>query len=98
MRILITGGTGFIGRPLCELIGGAAPAVVPPLRSTLYIQCAAIPFSATACIASVRSWNSIAVPSGRLSQPGDNSVRNIAMPKDTGTPMAMAIRDVIRVP
>ena len=41
--------------------------VLPPAPLALYIQCAAMPFSATACIGSVRIWNSTAVPSGLTS-------------------------------
>jgi hypothetical protein len=33
----------------------------------LYIQCAATPDSATTCMASVRIWNSTAVPNGPTS-------------------------------
>ena len=40
----------------------------------------------------------MAVPSGRRSQAGDNSVRNSAMPKLTGTAMTSAISDVTIVP
>ncbi len=42
--------------------------------------------------------SSIAVPSGRLSQAGDSSVRNSAMPKLTGTAISMAMAEVISVP
>jgi hypothetical protein len=42
-------------------------AVLGALSLTLYSQCAAMPFSATACIGSVRIWNSTAVPSGLTS-------------------------------
>jgi hypothetical protein len=42
--------------------------------------------------------SSMAVPSGRLSQPGDISVRNSAMPKLTGTAISSAMADVISVP
>ena len=42
--------------------------------------------------------SSMAVPSGRLSQVGDISVRNSAMPKLTGTAISSAMREVARVP
>ena len=42
--------------------------------------------------------NSMAVPSGRLSQAGASSVKNKAMPKLTGTAISKAIKDVINVP
>ena len=42
--------------------------------------------------------NSMAVPSGRRSHPGDNSVRKMAMPKLTGTAMTRAMMEVINVP
>ena len=42
--------------------------------------------------------SSMAVPSGRLSQAGDSSVRNSAMPKLTGTAMTSAISEVAIVP
>ena len=42
--------------------------------------------------------NSMAVPRGRLSQAGESSVRNRAMPKLTGTAMASAISEVASVP
>ena len=42
--------------------------------------------------------NSMAMPSGRLSQGGDSSVRNRAMPKLTGTAITSAINEVISVP
>ena len=42
--------------------------------------------------------NSIAVPSGRFNQGGDNSVRNRAMPKLTGTAIIIAIAAVASVP
>ena len=42
-------------------------AGLPWRPSILYIQCAAMPLSATACIAPVRIWNSTAVPSGLTS-------------------------------
>ena len=41
--------------------------------------------------------SSMAVPSGRLSQAGDSSVRNSAMPKLTGTAMTSAISEVATV-
>ena len=41
---------------------------------------------------------SIAVPSGRLSQLGDSSVRNSAMPKLTGMPMIIAMAELTSVP
>ena len=40
----------------------------------------------------------MAVPRGRLSQAGESSVRNSAMPKLTGTPMRSAMADVTSVP
>ena len=46
----------------------------------------------------IAASSSIAVPSGRLSQPGESSVRNSAMPKLTGTAIAMAMNEVITVP
>ena len=42
--------------------------------------------------------SSIAVPSGRLSQAGESSVRNSAMPKLTGTAINRAMNDVTSVP
>ncbi|MNT82833.1 hypothetical protein D3C72_2226190 [compost metagenome] len=42
--------------------------------------------------------NSMAVPSGRLSQTGESSVRNRAMPKLTGTAISKAMADVAKVP
>jgi len=42
--------------------------------------------------------NSMAVPSGRFNQRGDNSVRKSAIPKLTGTAMSNAMSDVINVP
>ena len=42
--------------------------------------------------------SSMAMPSGRLSQPGDSSVRNSAIPKDTGTAITKAISEVASVP
>jgi len=42
--------------------------------------------------------SSMAVPSGRLSQLGDNSVRNSAMPKLTGTAITSAMSEVASVP
>ena len=48
--------------PRCLVSGRVSGASLPWL--VLYIQCAAMPASATACIAAVRIWNSIAVPSG----------------------------------
>jgi len=42
--------------------------------------------------------NSMAVPSGRLSQAGESSVRKSAMPKLTGTAISKAIADVASVP
>jgi len=45
----------------------AARLVLACLSLTLYSQCAAMPVSATACMASVRIWNSTAVPSGLTS-------------------------------
>ncbi len=42
--------------------------------------------------------SSIAVPSGRLSQAGESSVRKSAMPKLTGTPISMAMSEVTSVP
>ena len=44
-----------------------ASSLPAPLRLVLYIQCAAMPLSATAFIGSVRIWNSTAVPSGLTS-------------------------------
>ena len=41
---------------------------------------------------------SMAVPSGRRKKVGDSSVRNIAMPNDTGIAIASATNEVIRVP
>src|SRR5690554_1887510 len=41
---------------------------------------------------------SMAVPSGRRSQTGDSSVRNMAMPNDTGTAMSSAMAEVSKVP
>ncbi|SQC17628.1 Uncharacterised protein [Klebsiella pneumoniae] len=46
----------------------------------------------------IAASSSIAMPSGRLSQAGDNSVRNSAMPKLTGTAISSAIKEVTRVP
>ncbi len=40
----------------------------------------------------------MAVPKGRLSQTGDSSVKNTAMPKLTGTAISKAISEVISVP
>ena len=40
----------------------------------------------------------MAMPSGRRNQIGDNSVRNSAMPKLTGTAMISAISEVTSVP
>ena len=42
--------------------------------------------------------SSTAVPSGRLSQAGDSSVRNSAMPKLTGTAISNAMAEVASVP
>jgi hypothetical protein len=42
--------------------------------------------------------SSMAVPSGRLSQAGDSSVRNSAMPKLTGTAITSAMNEVASVP
>ena len=42
--------------------------------------------------------SSMAVPSGRLSQEGDSSVRNSAIPKLTGTAISSAMTEVARVP
>jgi hypothetical protein len=42
--------------------------------------------------------NSTAMPSGRLSQLGDSSVRKSAMPKLTGTAISSAMNEVISVP
>jgi len=42
--------------------------------------------------------SSMAVPSGRLSQAGDISVRNSAMPKLTGTAITSAMNEVASVP
>jgi len=42
--------------------------------------------------------NSIAVPRGRLSQAGESSVKNKAMPKLTGTAIIKAMREVAKVP
>ena len=44
-----------------------ASSGLPACAPALYIQCAAMPASATACISSVRIWNSTAVPSGLTS-------------------------------
>src|SRR5690606_39106179 len=41
---------------------------------------------------------SMAVPSGRRSHTGESSVRNMAMPNDTGTAMTSAISEVSSVP
>ncbi len=41
---------------------------------------------------------SIATPSGRRSQTGASSVRNMAMPKDTGTAISSAMKALITVP
>ena len=46
----------------------------------------------------IAASNSTAVPSGRFSTGGHISVRKIAMPKRTGTPIANAISDVTSVP
>ena len=42
--------------------------------------------------------SSMAVPSGRLSQAGESSVRNSAIPKLTGTAISSAMNEVISVP
>src|SRR5690625_5148514 len=41
---------------------------------------------------------SMAVPSGRRSQTGESSVKNMAMPKEAGTAMTKAISEVNNVP
>src|SRR5437764_1408523 len=46
----------------------------------------------------IAASSSIAVPSGRLSQSGDSSVRNKAIPKLTGTPIRSAMKEVTSVP
>ena len=46
----------------------------------------------------IAASNSMAVPRGRLSQAGESSVRNNAMPKLTGTAISRAINDVAKVP
>ena len=46
----------------------------------------------------IAASSSMAVPSGRRNHTGDNSVRNSAMPKLTGTAMISAISDVTIVP
>src|SRR5476651_936370 len=46
----------------------------------------------------IAARSSIAVPSGRLSQVGESSVRNSAMPKLTGMPMTIAIIELTSVP
>ncbi len=46
----------------------------------------------------IAASSSIAVPSGRRSQPGDSSVRNSAMPKLTGTAISSAMIEVTSVP
>ena len=42
--------------------------------------------------------NLTATPSGRLSHLGESSVRNMAMPKLTGTAISRAMNDVASVP
>ena len=49
-------------------------------------------------IEGIAASNSTAVPSGRLRNGGHISVRNSAMPKLTGTPIASAMADVTMVP
>ena len=46
----------------------------------------------------IAASNSTAVPSGRFSATGHISVRKIAMPKLTGTPIMSAIAEVTSVP
>ena len=46
----------------------------------------------------IAAKSSIAVPSGRLSQGGESSVRNNAMSKLTGTPTKSAMDEVTSVP
>jgi hypothetical protein len=46
----------------------------------------------------IAASSSIAVPSGRLSQVGESSVRKSAMPKLAGTPIASAMKEVRRRP
>ena len=46
----------------------------------------------------IAASSSIATPIGRRSQGGESSVRNSAIPKLTGTPIASAIIDVTSVP
>ena len=49
-------------------------------------------------IEGIAASSSIAVPSGRLSQAGESSVRKSAMPKLTGMPISIAISEVTTVP
>ena len=46
----------------------------------------------------VDDLSSMAIPSGRFSQPGASSVRNRAIPKLTGTAISSAINEVTSVP